>query len=83
MSHAHIDHSGNLPNLVKQGFSNPIYATPATVHLADIMLCDSGHIQEEDVRFVNKKRARRGEPPVEPLYTSQDAAEVTQYFRPV
>lgn len=83
LSHAHIDHSGNLPNLVKQGFSNPIYATPATVHLADIMLRDSGHIQEADVRFVNKKRARRGEPPVEPLYTSQDAAEVTQYFRPV
>lgn len=83
LSHAHIDHSGNLPNLVKQGFSNPIYATPATVHLADIMLRDSGHIQEADVRFVNKKRARRGEPSVEPLYTSQDAAEVTQYFRPV
>jgi metallo-beta-lactamase family protein len=83
LSHAHIDHSGNLPNLVKKGFSNPIYATPATVHLADIMLRDSGHIQEADVEFVNKKRARRGEPPVEPLYTSQEAAEVTQYFRPV
>ncbi|MBU4226029.1 MAG: MBL fold metallo-hydrolase [Chloroflexi bacterium] len=83
LSHAHIDHSGNLPNLVKQGFSNPIYATPATVHLADIMLRDSGHIQEADVRFVNKKRAQRGEPPIEPLYTMQDAAEVTQYFRPV
>ncbi len=83
LSHAHIDHSGNLPNLVKQGFSNPIYATPATVHLADIMLRDSGHIQEADARFVNKKRAKRGEPPIEPLYTSQDAAEVTQYFRPI
>ncbi|MDI6770737.1 MAG: MBL fold metallo-hydrolase [Anaerolineales bacterium] len=83
LSHAHIDHSGNLPNLVKQGFSNPIYATPATVHLADIMLRDSGHIQEADARFVNKKRAQRGEPPIEPLYTSLDAAEVTQYFRPV
>ena len=83
LSHAHIDHSGNLPNLVKQGFSNPIYATPATVHLADIMLRDSGHIQEADARFVNKKRAQRGEPPIEPLYTMQDAAEVTQYFRAV
>lgn len=83
LSHAHIDHSGNLPNLVKQGFSNPIYATPATVHLADIMLRDSGHIQEADARFVNKKRAKRGEPPIEPLYTSQDAAEVMQYFRPI
>ena len=83
LSHAHIDHSGNLPNLVKQGFSNPIYATPATVHLADIMLRDSGHIQEADVEFINKKRARRGELPAEPLYTMQDAAEVTQHFRPV
>jgi metallo-beta-lactamase family protein len=83
LSHAHIDHSGNLPNLVKQSFSNPIYATPATVHLADIMLRDSGHIQEADVEFINKKRFRRGEPPAEPLYTMQDAAEVTQYFRPV
>jgi metallo-beta-lactamase family protein len=83
LSHAHIDHSGNLPNLVKQGFSNPIYATPATLHLADIMLRDSGHIQEADIEFVNKKRAQRGEPPVEPLYTSQEAADVTQYFRPV
>jgi len=83
LSHAHIDHSGNLPNLVKQGFSNPIYATPATAHLADIMLRDSGHIQEADVEFINKKRARRGEPPAEPLYTMQDAAEVTPHFRPV
>ncbi len=83
LSHAHIDHSGNLPNLVKQGFSNPIYATPATAHLADIMLRDSGHIQEADVEFINKKRFQRGEPPIEPLYTSQDAAEVTHHFRPV
>jgi len=83
LSHAHIDHSGNLPNLVKQGFSNPIYATPATVHLADIMLRDSGHIQEADIEFINKKRARRGEPPAEPLYTMQDAVEVTPHFRPV
>jgi metallo-beta-lactamase family protein len=83
LSHAHIDHSGNLPNLVKQGFSNPIYATPATAHLADIMLRDSGHIQEADIEFINKKRFRRGEPPAEPLYTMQNAAEVTQYLRPV
>lgn len=74
LSHAHIDHSGNLPNLVKQGYANPIYATSATVSLADIMLRDSGHIQESDAEFVNKKRIRRGEAPVEPLYTEQDAA---------
>jgi len=83
LSHAHIDHSGNLPNLVKQGFSNPIYTTPATAHLADIMLRDSGHIQEADVEFINKKRAKRGERPIEPLYTKQDAIEVAQYFQPV
>ncbi len=83
LSHAHIDHSGNLPNLVKQGFSNPIYATSATAHLADIMLRDSGHIQEADIEFINKKRFRRGEPPAEPLYTMRDATKVAQHFRPV
>jgi metallo-beta-lactamase family protein len=82
LSHAHIDHSGNLPNLVKHGYCNPIYTTPATARLADIMLRDSGHIQELDAEFVNKKRAKRGEPPVEPLYTLADAGQVTQYFRP-
>ena len=65
LSHAHIDHCGNLPNLVKQGYRGPIYATPATAHLADIMLLDSGHIQEADAAFINKKRTQRGEPPVE------------------
>ncbi len=81
LSHAHIDHSGNLPNLVKQGFEGAIYATPATADLADVMLRDSGHIQEADAEFVSKKRARRGEPPVEPLYTIADAERVTKYFR--
>jgi metallo-beta-lactamase family protein len=83
LSHAHIDHSGNLPNLVKQGYRRPIYATRATAHLADIMLRDSGHIQEADVEYLNKKRARRGEPPVEPLYTIQDASQVAGQLRPV
>ena len=83
LSHAHIDHSGNLPHLVKDGFRGPIYATKATVDLADVMLRDSGHIQEADAMFVNKKRAKRGEPPIEPLYTIEDAERVTSYFRPV
>ena len=80
LSHAHIDHSGNLPNLVKQGYAGPIYATPATVELSKIMLLDAGHIQEADVEYLNRKRARRGEPPAEPLYTMADAQQVGEYF---
>lgn len=83
LSHAHIDHSGNLPHLVKDGFSGPIFATKATADLADVMLRDSGHIQEADAMFVNKKRARRGEAPIEPLYTIEDAEQVASHFRPM
>lgn len=83
LSHAHIDHSGNLPNLVKSGYDKNIYATPATAALCDIMLRDSGHIQESDAQYVNKKKARRGEPPVEPLYTQEDAAQAIEFFHPV
>ncbi len=81
LSHAHIDHSGNLPHLVKKGYAGPIFATPATAHLGNIMLMDSGHIHEYDAKYVNKKRKKRGEPPIEPLYTQEDAAAVAQYFR--
>ncbi len=83
LSHAHIDHSGNLPNLVKQGYRGPIYTTPASGHLTNIMLMDAGHIQEADVEFVNKRRLKAGELPVKPLYTQMDAALVAQYFSPV
>lgn len=92
LSHAHIDHSGNLPNLVSQGYNKTIYATAATVALADLMLRDSGHIQESDAEFVNRKRIRRGEPPIEPLYTVEDAESVmplftskeyNEYFEPI
>lgn len=83
LSHAHIDHSGNLPNLVKQGSDAPIYCTPATASLAGIMLRDSGHIQEYDVAFLNKRRAARREPPVEPLYTEADAAQAAEFLKPV
>lgn len=83
LSHAHIDHSGNLPNLIRNGYSGIIYATTPTVALADIMLRDAGHIQEADAEFVNKRRARRGLPPVEPLYTQEDAARVNDYMAPL
>lgn len=82
LSHAHIDHSGNLPNLVKNGFNGPIYATPGTVALCDLMLRDSAHIHESDAKYVNKKRARRGASLVEPLYTMADAEDAINYFRP-
>jgi metallo-beta-lactamase family protein len=81
LSHAHIDHSGNLPHLVKKGYCKDIYATHATAHLSNLMLVDSGHIHEDDAAYLNAKRARRGQPLVEPLYTIEDAARVAQYFR--
>lgn len=83
LSHAHIDHSGDLPNLVKNGFNGPIYATPPTATLGNIMLLDAAHIQESDTEYVNKKRARRGEPPVEPLYTVANAIEAIKHYYPV
>lgn len=83
LSHAHIDHAGNLPNFVKRGFNGPIYATRATVDLAGIMIQDSGHIQESDAEFINRKRAQRGEPPIEPLYTTEDAERVLDFFEGV
>jgi metallo-beta-lactamase family protein len=80
LSHAHIDHSGNLPNLVKQGFRGSIWSTPATRDLCVAMLQDSGYIQEQDAAYVSRKRARNGLPPVEPLYTKHDAVEAIKQF---
>ena len=80
LSHAHIDHAGNLPNLVKNGYKGPIYATSATVDLATIMLADSGRIQESDAAWVNKKRAKRGKGAIEPLYTEADARHAVNLF---
>jgi metallo-beta-lactamase family protein len=71
LSHAHIDHCGNLPNLVRQGFAGPIYCTPATRALAGVMLGDAAKIQEEDAAYLNRRR-EHGEPKVEPLYTARD-----------
>lgn len=83
LSHAHIDHSGNLPHLMKAGFRGRIYATPATVHLSSIMLLDSGHIQERQADSVNRRNRDRNEALVDPLYTQIDAMEVIPYFTPI
>ncbi len=73
LSHAHIDHSGNIPSLVKNGFNGKIYCTPATADLLHVMLRDSAHIQEKDVEFVNKRRKKQGKNLFEPLYNLEDA----------
>ena len=83
LSHAHMDHSGNLPHLVKKGYRKPIFTTEASAHLSNLMLLDSGHIHESDAAYVNEKRAKRGEPPIEPLYTIEDAGRVAQFFQKV
>lgn len=80
LSHAHIDHSGNIPNLVKQGFTGKILATAPTVDLCKLMLHDSAFIQEMDVAHVNKIRAKSHLPPVEPIYSIQDVeASLSQF----
>jgi len=88
LSHAHIDHSGNLPTLVHHGFSGPIYTTPATIDLCLAMLADSAHIQTMDAQFCNKRRAHRkaigrDDRECAPLYTPEDAEKTYPLFRPV
>ncbi len=80
LSHAHTDHTGNIPNLVKKGFDGLVKTTPASRDLAQYMILDSARIQESDTAFVNKKKARRGEPPIEPLYGVKDAEAALQLF---
>jgi len=79
LSHAHIDHSGNIPNLVKSGFDGPIYTTPATVDLCDIMLKDSAYLQQRDVEWLNKKK--RGPAPAEALYSLEDVERALNNFQ--
>ena len=80
LSHAHIDHSGRLPKLIADGFKGNVICTSATRDLAAIMLLDSGFIQERDNEYINKKRARQGKPPIEPLYTSKEAQAAMNNF---
>ncbi|UCC12137.1 MAG: MBL fold metallo-hydrolase [candidate division WOR-3 bacterium] len=83
LSHAHIDHSGNLPNLMKRGFNGPIYCTSATRDIASLLLLDSAKIQENDYAYLNKKRKEKGLPEKEPLYRVEDAERTLKQFRPV
>lgn len=80
LSHAHIDHCGNLPNLCRQGFEGNIFCTFATRDLASIMLEDSAQIQRDDAAFISRKRAKRGLPPIEPLYSATDAEKAVRQF---
>lgn len=83
LSHAHLDHSGNLPSLVKRGFFGAVYCTPATLDITRLLLLDSAHIQVNDIEYFNRKQEKKGLPLKEPLYTVADAESVLKQFTPV
>ena len=83
LTHAHIDHSGRIPKLYKEGYRNPVITTTATRDLCSIMLPDSGHIQEQEIEWRNRKRKREGKEPLPPLYTAQDGIDTMEIFKPV
>ncbi len=83
LSHAHIDHSGLIPKLVSDGFNGPIFCTPATRSLAEILLADSAEIQMDDVKYLNKRRAAEGQPYLRPLYNIEDARNSFKFFKTI
>ena len=80
LSHAHIDHSGLIPKLIEEGFNGKIFCTPATKELTGVLLEDSAEIQEDDVRYENKRSAAEGQPYLKPLYTIEDAKKARGSF---
>ncbi|MBZ5613188.1 MAG: MBL fold metallo-hydrolase [Acidobacteriia bacterium] len=82
LTHAHLDHCGWIPRLVKEGFHGPIYATQATIDLCSVVLPDSGHLQEEDAAYYNKRKVSKHDPAL-PLYTLEEAQDCLKYFKPV
>lgn len=83
LTHAHVDHSGRIPKLVKEGFKGDIYATKATIELSEIMLLDTAHIQETEVEWKNEKRRKKGEVELDPLFTIEDAKDCMVQFKEI
>jgi metallo-beta-lactamase family protein len=82
LTHAHMDHSGALPLLIKRGFDGPVYATPSSIEVCRILLLDSGRLQEEDAAFLNRHHASKHQPAL-PLYTEADAEKALEYLQPL
>jgi len=83
ITHGHLDHTGRLPLLARLGYAGPVYATPATLEMAALILRDSARLQLQDTERQNRKRERAGEPPIEPLYSPEDAEAIVRQFKAV